>query len=114
MQKASRVVLEPDHPLNLPPKERFSLLDTMAFTASDLTHTMVRADNLTNYLRKNRFELASQTEGKGKARTFCLLDVYQIALLQELAKLTKQTNVCARALESFFFAELIAALPERS
>ena len=93
------------NPLRGSPDTRFEALNGLTFAASELTRAIgITSDDLTNYLSKNRIQLASQSAGPGRARAFCLVDVYQIALLRRLSDMTKRPEWSARALEQLFFS----------
>lgn len=62
-------------------------------------------DAFTNYLRSPLL-FASQSAGRGKARKYPLIDVYQVAILAELSKLTGKLSWSAEALN---YAILIEA-----
>lgn len=66
--------------------------------AAVLSAAGITGDTLTNYLTKTPLELFSRTAGQGRARQFCLIDVYQIALLATFAHLTSKVQVIARYL----------------
>lgn len=74
------------------------------FTARETADAAgISGDVLTNYLVKARVALSSASPGRGRPREYCLADVYQIALLTDLVRLTRDVEWSARALEAFSF-----------
>lgn len=68
--------------------------------------TEISGDVLTNYLSKTDLRLCSESSGRGRARQFCLIDVYLVALMARLTHLTGKAKWSALALNSFLFSEV--------
>lgn len=75
--------------------DRFERLDGRAFTAEQVCiGAKISGDILTNYLRKQGLKLFSPETGQGRARRFCLADVYTAATVAALADLSGKTRYC--------------------
>jgi hypothetical protein len=92
--------------------EADALLDRLngrRFTAGDLMYAAeIDGHTLTNYLTKTRLQLCSKSSGQGRARQFCLVDVYQITLLSRLVSITKNAIWSADALNWLLFGNIPA------
>lgn len=73
---------------------RFSAAEIVN-AAADSAH--MTQHTLTNLLTKSDLLLCSDSEGKGKARQFCLVDVYQLVVTAKLAELTGNVRRAAEA-----------------
>ncbi len=73
-------------------------------TAELVAGAGITYDAFTNYLRTS-LKLRGKTEGRGKARTYPLIDVYQIAMLARLSKLTGRLAWSAEALNGAIMIE---------
>lgn len=85
-------------------RQRF--LDGRHFSASVLLAAVgMTAHTHGNYISKSPLELCSPPTGQGRARRYCLIDVYQIALLDILATMTGQVAFCAEVLNYNLFLD---------
>ncbi len=81
-------------------------LDGQLFSAADVMKAAgITQHTLTNYLSKTSLELCSTTLGQGRARRYCLIDVYQISLLARLSRLIKSVAWVADALNYLLFVD---------
>lgn len=84
--------------------DNVATLSNFRFSAHDVCAAVgISGDVLTNYLTKTRVVLSSASPGRGRQREFCLIDVYQLALLADLVRLTRDAPWSARALECLIF-----------
>lgn len=75
---------------------RFKILNGRGFTAEQVCEGAgISGDALTNYLRKQKLQLFSPPTGQGRARRFCLADIYVVATVATLADLSGQTKYCS-------------------
>ena len=74
--------------------------------AAVLEAAEIKGPNLNNYLSKTPLELCSRSSGQGKARQFCLIDVYQISLLARLASLTGNVQRIAVELNALLWRDV--------
>ncbi len=56
---------------------------------------------LENFALKAGLVLCSRSPGRGRARQYCLIDVYQIRIMAELVALTGNARWSARALNDY-------------
>ncbi|OYD80117.1 hypothetical protein [Azospirillum brasilense] len=90
-------------------REPLDLLDGRRFSAAELmTAAQVDTHQLTNILNKTDLELCSVSAGQGRARQFCLIDVYQIALFRALMRLTENARWAAHGLNGVLFHDRFA------
>ncbi|MBB3930053.1 hypothetical protein GGR25_001092 [Kaistia hirudinis] len=88
--------------------QRLALIDGKKWSAAEVQRAaLVKADTLTNYLSKNRLRLASVSDGPGRPRQFCTVDVYQLALMNRLVELTRRPEWAARTVEIMLFEDVI-------
>ena len=86
--------------------ETLMLLDGCRFPAAAVMRAAgIDQNTLTNYLSKSSLELCSESPGQGRARHYCLVDVYQIALLSKLSRLSGSVAWSAGALNMLLFLE---------
>jgi hypothetical protein len=82
-------------------------LALQTFSAKDVcTGANIAPDVLTNILSKRRPILFSSSAGQGRARRYCLLDVYQISLIDAFTKLTSKAQWSADAVGLIPFEEI--------
>lgn len=62
---------------------------------------------LTNYITKSELDLCSPPSGQGRARQFCLIDVYQLVLMAKLARLCGQVFFVARWLNMLLWEDVL-------
>lgn len=90
------------------PEERLEFLDGRRFPARAVMHAaMVNQNAITNYHQKYGLDsaLCSETAGQGRARQYCLVDVYQVALIQALTELTGNVKWAVMSLEGLLFED---------
>ncbi|WP_426954110.1 hypothetical protein [Muricoccus radiodurans] len=58
----------------------------------------IDSDSLANFINKSPLDLCSRSPGRGRARQFCLVDVYQLAFLARLVRITSRVESAARCL----------------
>ena len=74
----------------------------MRFPASTVCKAAeVTSSMLENFALKAGLVLCSQSPGRGRARQYCLIDVYQIRIMAELVALTGNARWSARALNDY-------------
>ncbi len=79
-------------------------LDAKKFTAAHVcAATDINATSLTNFINKTDIELCSKKTGRGVGRNFCLIDVYMLALLNELTKTTKDYSLSVSVVNYIVF-----------
>jgi hypothetical protein len=77
-------------------------LKHMKFPASTVCKAAeVTSSMLENFALKAGLVLCSQSPGRGRARQYCLIDVYQIRIMAELVALTGYARWSARALNDY-------------
>jgi hypothetical protein len=82
-------------------------LSGTAFTAAQIVDALqITPDILTNILTKVRPVLCTDSEGQGRARAFCLADVYIVAILDALTKLTGKAAWAAGSLARLAFVDI--------
>jgi len=99
-------------------RQPLDVLNGRRFTVDAvLVAAAISEDTLSNYLRSNvGLELCSDSPGRGRSRQFCLVDVYQLALLGAFARLTSRVFFVAKDLNSILLlgpGEMIAAERDR-
>lgn len=72
----------------------------------------VKANSLVNLLSKSNLELCSQAKGRGKARDFCLIDAYALALMDRLTRTLKDYDLAAENCNELLYGECRIALDE--
>lgn len=73
--------------------EIFTELNGHRFTAREVKEAArISSHQLTNILAKSSLQLCSRSPGQGRARAFCLIDIYQIALLAELSAIANNVS----------------------
>ena len=90
------------------PSERLKFLNGRRFPARAVMHAAeVNQDALTNYHTKYKLDasLCSETAGQGRARRYCLADVYTVALLRALSQLSGSVKWAAMAVDYLLFAD---------
>ncbi|MGQ3674018.1 hypothetical protein ACT6QH_00720 [Xanthobacter sp. TB0139] len=81
----------------------FDDLNGCTFTAEQVCiGAKISGDILTNYLRKQGLNLFSPATGQGRARRFCLADVYTTATVAALADLSGKTRYCTASVWRHF------------
>ncbi|GEM_PF-6689902 len=81
-----------------------SFLDGTPVNASEFClASLIKANTLNNYLTKTNLELCSEKPGRGKARNFCLIDCYELVLLDKLVKRIKDYEVAAMAVNEMTY-----------
>lgn len=65
----------------------------------------VRPAIIMNYLRKNGLDLCSEAPGSGKPRRFLTLDVYMIALMRAVLRLTDDASGAADTVHRLVFCD---------
>ena len=84
---------------DLQPSETVVTLAQRTFSAADvMTAADVTADQLDLFQRKAGLVLCSDPPGRGRARRFCLLDVYLVTLMGRLTRLTGSQSWSAASL----------------
>lgn len=97
---------------DLDAKRRFAALQGVRFPAGAVRDaTGLDAMAMTNLLSKTSLILCSETAGQGRARQFCLIDVYQLALLRKLTVLSGRVAWSVDGLNRFLFSEVYGQLP---
>ena len=77
-------------------------LKHMSFPASTVCKAAeVTSSMLENFALKAGLVLCSRSPGRGRARQYCLIDVYQIRIMAELVALTGNARWSARALNDY-------------
>lgn len=95
------------------PEVRFLRLNGVRLTAKQLAAAAgVTDDTLTNYISKHRLQFASPTVSQGRRRSFCLIDLYQVALLNACSLLTANTTRCAKTLGSLLLGPAFHAIDQ--
>ncbi|GAA0569492.1 hypothetical protein [Caenispirillum bisanense] len=85
--------------------EIVQFLDGQRFSPSELCHAGdLKTMSLPNLLNKSNLELASANPGRGRAREFCLVDVYALVLMDRVVKLLKDYGTAANIVNSFTFS----------
>ncbi len=85
--------------------ETVSWLAARTFAAGDLIAAAeITPDMLDLWQRKAGLQLATEPPGRGRARRFCLLDVYLVALMSRLTRLTGSQVWSARSLNYLAYA----------
>lgn len=80
------------------PTECVDLLDGRTYPAQSVIRAIsFTPHTLGNFLSKSPLMLCSPKPGQGRAREFCLIDVYQLAILDNLATITGRVDLCAHA-----------------
>jgi hypothetical protein len=75
-------------------------LAALRFSARQVTKaTQITGDMLTNMITKVKPILCSDSAGQGRARQYCLIDIYHIALLASVTRLTGKAMWSARSLD---------------
>ena len=91
--------------------ETVARLAVRTFTAGELIAAAeVTPDNLDIWQRKAGLQLATEPPGRGRARRFCLLDVYLVALMSRLTRLTGSQVWSARSLDYLVYAPFPATM----
>lgn len=89
-----------------PLNERFDWLNGRGFSAKQVcAGAGISEETLTNWLRKQQLEVFSPVTGQGRARTFCLADIYMLAVVAEIAALTGQTKFAVLCVRRWFALE---------
>ena len=84
------------------PTEVADNLKHMRFPASTVCKAAgVTSSMLENFALKAGLVLCSRSPGRGHARQYCLIDVYQIRIMAELVALTGNARWSARALNDY-------------
>lgn len=87
-------------------KETLDYLDGRRFSAAELKLAAgIDQGTLSNYTTKTELILCSEPLGQGRGRQFCLIDVYQIALLRRMVGMTRDAIWSAAALNYLLFIE---------
>lgn len=87
-------------------RETLRLLDGRRYTAAQVMRaTGINSHTLTNYLSKSDILLCSESPGQGRARQFCLIDVYQLGMLRLLSAVTGNVAWSTRALDYLLFVD---------
>lgn len=78
------------------------------FTAREIAQSAVTTlQQLNNILNKSNLILISDPTGQGRAREFCLIDAYQVALYAALSRLSGNAQWSALLLNEMLFEEWI-------
>lgn len=89
-----------------PLQERFDWLNGRGFSAKQVcAGAAIPEETLTNWLRKQHLEIFSPETGQGRARTFCLADIYMLAVMAEIAGLTGQAKFAVTCVRRWFVVE---------
>lgn len=87
--------------------DRVVRLSGRRYSAADVLATAPASqDRLTNLHQKTDLRLCSESGGQGRARQYCLIDVYQIHLFTTLVRLTGDAKFSAEALNLLMFEEM--------
>lgn len=82
-------------------------LSSLTFSARDVQVAAgMSGCVLTNILTRTKISLCSESAGQGRARRYALIDVYQLALLHRLTRITDQAIWSTRALEHLLFSRV--------
>lgn len=74
-------------------QRRVDYLDGRRFSASQVKEAAsINEHTLTNLINKSDIILCSERPGQGRARQFCLIDVYQLSLVREMVKATNDVS----------------------
>ena len=92
--------------------EVLAKLEGWRFPASAVMRaTGLNPASLSNTLSKTPLILCSESAGQGRARQYCLVDAYQLALMNRLSHLTGRVAWSANVLNRFLFSEIYAEGP---
>ncbi len=89
------------------PQETLKKLNGQRFLADAvMAAARIDGDTLTNYTRKTELSLCSESL-QGRPRHFCLVDVYQLALMAQIASVTRAPKIIAHGLNDLLFIEMV-------
>ena len=95
-------------------KTKIAKLNKHRFSAKQVTiATLISAGQLNNTINKSDLLLCSPRSGQGRAREFCLIDIYQVGLFHVLSRLTGDAQWSASLLNLLLFEEWIDEKVER-
>jgi hypothetical protein len=92
------------------PAELVKKLNGRRFVMDDLQVVGLSAETVENYIHKSKLLMCSENPGRGRARKFCLLDVYLLALKSHIVVMTGSALAASKALKELVLEPLQSEL----